>query len=165
MSVSGCYTDFHIDFGGTSVWYHILKGEKVFLLIPPSKKNYDAFTTWHRDELQETVFFGDMVEACETVHLKAGDTMFIPSGEFRHVQCVTHPMHSLLAQALAISFHTVVFINEILPMSLALFHTCPGWIHAVYTPKHSIVFGGNFLNCFSIVQQLEVAKLESVLKV
>jgi F-box and leucine-rich repeat protein 10/11 len=29
MSVAGCYTDFHIDFGGTSVWYHILKGSKV----------------------------------------------------------------------------------------------------------------------------------------
>ena len=29
MSVGGCYTDFHIDFGGTSVWYHIVKGEKV----------------------------------------------------------------------------------------------------------------------------------------
>lgn len=32
MSVKGCYTDFHIDFGGTSVWYHILKGSKVFIL-------------------------------------------------------------------------------------------------------------------------------------
>lgn len=30
MSVKGCYTDFHVDFGGTSVWYHILKGAKVF---------------------------------------------------------------------------------------------------------------------------------------
>ena len=30
MSVEGCYTDFHIDFGGTSVWYHIIKGEKKF---------------------------------------------------------------------------------------------------------------------------------------
>lgn len=29
MSVEGCYTDFHIDFGGTSVWYHILRGSKV----------------------------------------------------------------------------------------------------------------------------------------
>lgn len=29
MSVKGCYTDFHIDFGGTSVWYHILRGRKV----------------------------------------------------------------------------------------------------------------------------------------
>ena len=32
MSVSGCYTDFHIDMSGTSVWYHLLKGEKVILL-------------------------------------------------------------------------------------------------------------------------------------
>ena len=24
MGVKGCYTDFHIDFGGTSVWYHVL---------------------------------------------------------------------------------------------------------------------------------------------
>ncbi|XP_067837895.1 lysine-specific demethylase 2A-like, partial [Heptranchias perlo] len=29
MSVRGCYTDFHIDFGGTSVWYHIHRGGKV----------------------------------------------------------------------------------------------------------------------------------------
>jgi F-box and leucine-rich repeat protein 10/11 len=37
MSVKNCYTDFHVDFGGTSVWYHILKGSKVstrfFVLI------------------------------------------------------------------------------------------------------------------------------------
>ena len=26
MSVAGCYTDFHVDFGGTSVWYHIVSG-------------------------------------------------------------------------------------------------------------------------------------------
>lgn len=31
MSVEGCYTDFHIDFGGSSVWYHILWGAKVRL--------------------------------------------------------------------------------------------------------------------------------------
>ncbi len=29
MSVAGCYTDFHIDFGGSSVWYHVLRGQKV----------------------------------------------------------------------------------------------------------------------------------------
>ena len=33
MSVEGCYTDFHIDFGGTSVWYHILRGSKVGLTM------------------------------------------------------------------------------------------------------------------------------------
>ena len=29
MSIRGCYTDFHIDMGGTSVWYHVLHGGKV----------------------------------------------------------------------------------------------------------------------------------------
>ena len=29
MSVRGSYTDFHMDFGGTSVWYHLLQGSKV----------------------------------------------------------------------------------------------------------------------------------------
>lgn len=29
LSMGGSWTDFHIDFGGSSVWYHILKGEKV----------------------------------------------------------------------------------------------------------------------------------------
>ena len=41
MSVAGCYTDFHIDMSGTSVWYHVLKGEKVLFLsyLNPSTKS------------------------------------------------------------------------------------------------------------------------------
>jgi len=42
MSVAGCYTDFHVDFGGTSVWYHVVRGIKVFLLVPPSAANLRA---------------------------------------------------------------------------------------------------------------------------
>lgn len=35
-----------------------------------------------------------------------------------------------------------------------------GWIHAVYTPKDSLVFGGNFLHSFNIENQLLVARIE-----
>ncbi|VDK18524.1 unnamed protein product [Anisakis simplex] len=35
MSVKDCFTDFHVDFGGTSVWYHILKGKKVIRFTLP----------------------------------------------------------------------------------------------------------------------------------
>lgn len=38
MSVQGCYTDFHIDFGGTSVWYHILRGCKVCVDVSVNTK-------------------------------------------------------------------------------------------------------------------------------
>uniref|UniRef100_T1JN42 [histone H3]-dimethyl-L-lysine(36) demethylase n=1 Tax=Strigamia maritima TaxID=126957 RepID=T1JN42_STRMM len=114
MSVKGCYTDFHIDFGGTSVWYHILHGSKVFWLIPPTEKNLQLYETWVLSGKQGDVFFGDTVERCGRIHLTEGWTFFIPTG----------------------------------------------WIHAVYTPQDSLVFGGNFLHSFGIEKQIRVAQTE-----
>lgn len=81
MSVGGCFTDFHVDFGGTSVWYHILKGEKLFLLIPPSVATYSLFRAWHMSGDQESVFFAELVEQAQLVKLLPGDTFIMPSGE------------------------------------------------------------------------------------
>ena len=80
MSVAGCYTDFHLDFGGTSVWYHVLKGEKVFFLVPPSQGHYYCFREWQRHGQQEKTFFPDLAEKCGVLHLKEGDTLLLPSG-------------------------------------------------------------------------------------
>ncbi|XP_041348389.1 lysine-specific demethylase 2A-like isoform X2 [Gigantopelta aegis] len=114
MSVAGCYTDFHIDFGGTSVWYNILHGEKIFWLIPPTDENIETYQNWVLSAKQGDVFLPDEVEDCQKVTLKAGDTLIIPSG----------------------------------------------WIHAVFTPKDSLVFGGNFLHSFNIPEQLKVFEVE-----
>jgi len=119
MSVQGCWTDFHIDLGGTSVWYHILKGKKVFFLIPPEDANLKHYEKWVLSGKQSHTFFGDKVENCERIELEAGNTFFIPSG----------------------------------------------WIHAVYTPEDSIVFGGNFLHSFGMEKQLQVAHIEEVTRV
>ena len=119
MSVAGCYTDFHIDFGGTSVWYHIVKGKKVFWLIPPTETNLKIYEQWTLSGKQSNVFFGDLVEKCGCVHLETGNTFFIPSG----------------------------------------------WIHAVYTPADSLVFGGNFLHSFAIEKQIRIAQIEEITKV
>lgn len=119
MSVVGCYTDFHIDFGGTSVWYHIIKGKKVFWLIPPSEKNIQLFEQWVLSGKQADIFFGDLVDQCSRVYLEAGDTFFIPSG----------------------------------------------YIHSVFTPEDSIVFGGNFLHSYAIEKQLRVAQVEDTTRV
>ena len=40
-----------------------------------------------------------------------------------------------------------------------------GWIHAVYTPVDSLVFGGNFLHAYNVPGQLAIATLENKLKV
>uniref|UniRef100_A0A6P6YIH7 [histone H3]-dimethyl-L-lysine(36) demethylase n=1 Tax=Dermatophagoides pteronyssinus TaxID=6956 RepID=A0A6P6YIH7_DERPT len=80
MSVKGCYTDFHIDFGGTSVWYHILRGRKIFWLIPPTETNLRSYEKWTLSGEQSKIFFGDLVEHCCRIELESGNTFFIPTG-------------------------------------------------------------------------------------
>lgn len=119
MSVKGCFTDFHVDFGGTSVWYHILKGSKVFWLIPPTEHNLALYEKWVLSGKQSDIFFGDKVDKCCRITLYEGNTFFIPTG----------------------------------------------WIHAVYTPLDSLVFGGNFLHSYGIDKQLKIAQVEDNTKV
>ncbi|XP_077460490.1 lysine-specific demethylase 2A-like isoform X2 [Stigmatopora argus] len=114
MSVKGSYTDFHIAFGGTSVWHHVLKGSKVFWLIPPTTQNLDLYEHWVLAGKQGDVFLGDRASDCHRIEIHQGCTFIIPSG----------------------------------------------WIHAVYTPMDSIVFGGNFLHSFNIPMQLNICNLE-----
>jgi F-box/leucine-rich repeat protein 10/11 len=80
MSVADCYTDFHIDFGGSSVYYHILRGKKVFFFIPPTKQNLKKYEEWNRSPAQHETFLPDQTKECYRVDLVPGDTMFIPSG-------------------------------------------------------------------------------------
>ncbi len=42
---------------------------------------------------------------------------------------------------------------------------CVGWIHAVYTPEDTLVFGGNILHSFNIPMQLTVYEIENRTKV
>lgn len=118
MSVEGSYTDFHIDFGGTSVWYHVLWGKKVFYLIEPTQENLRLYEKWLMSPAQSDVFFGDRVDHCYRIELHPGNTFFIPSG----------------------------------------------WIHAVYTPEDSLVFGGNFLHGYAMEMQLRVYEIENKTK-
>ena len=80
MSVRGSYTDFHVDFGGTSVWYHLVKGAKVFWLIPPTEENLSKFVKWTLAGKQSDIFFGDLVDNCYRINLYAGDTFYLPGG-------------------------------------------------------------------------------------
>ncbi|KAL3076145.1 hypothetical protein niasHS_013692 [Heterodera schachtii] len=113
MSVKKCFTDFHIDFGGTSVWYHVLKGEKVFWLIEPTEDNLKLYEKWMLAGNDDTRFLGKLTK-CTRVRLRQGQTMIIPAG----------------------------------------------WIHSVYTPVDSLVFGGNFLHNYSIPMQIHISHLE-----
>ncbi|KAF8644156.1 hypothetical protein AX16_008683 [Volvariella volvacea WC 439] len=115
MGVATAWTDWHVDFAGSSVYYHILRGSKVFYFIRPSRANLAAYERWSGTELQTHVWLGDMADEVYKVELKAGNTMIIPSG----------------------------------------------WIHAVYTPEDTLVFGGNFLHSYDVATQLRVCEIEN----
>ncbi|GFN93455.1 lysine-specific demethylase 7b-like, partial [Plakobranchus ocellatus] len=93
MGVKDSFTDFHIDFGGTSVWYHVLKGEKVFYLIRPTSKNLDLYEKWLASANQSEKFFGDQVDKCYKLVVKQGHTLFIPTG---WIHAVLTPLDSLV---------------------------------------------------------------------
>ena len=81
MSMKDSYTDFHIDFGGTSVWYHIFSGEnsvqfgslhyfflfilgeKYFYLIRPTPGNLSLFERWTRLSTQSETFLGKVCQS------------------------------------------------------------------------------------------------------
>lgn len=114
ISCESSFTDFHADFGGTSVWYHVVHGEKVFFMVPPTEDNVRKYEKWQVSS--STAFFGDSVSGLYVVRLLPGNTFFIPAG----------------------------------------------WIHAVYTPVDSMVFGGNFLHGLDIGMQIRIVQAEQL---
>lgn len=131
MTMAGSYTEFHIDFGGTSVWYHVQKGEKHFFLIEPDENNLRVFEEWLNAYRAgtKTGFFGDVVQKCAVVKLEPGQTLILPAGWIR--KCLMSCL-------------------------LLLFG-----LDAVYTPVDSLVYGGNFLFEYSIPMQIQVREYES----
>ena len=98
-STRGCYTDFHVDFGGTSVWYHIISGKKDFLLLPPTETNMKLYEEWLCRKDQNDIFFPDYSsngirpESCVKVTLEQGNTFIIPTG---WIHAVYTPVDSLV---------------------------------------------------------------------
>uniref|UniRef100_A0A673VZT6 PHD finger protein 2 n=1 Tax=Salmo trutta TaxID=8032 RepID=A0A673VZT6_SALTR len=80
IGVKDSYRDFHIECGGASVWYHVLKGEKIFFLIKPTSANLSLYERWRSSANHTEMFFADQVDKCYKCTLKQGQTLFIPSG-------------------------------------------------------------------------------------
>lgn len=78
MAAAGSYTNFHIDFGGSSVWYNVVKGEKIFVLCPPTEQNLKEFQKWHLDV--DSNFFTDTAQDTIMCVIEEGNSIIIPSG-------------------------------------------------------------------------------------
>lgn len=118
MGTAGSFTDFHIDLGGTSVWYHVVTGLKVFFLIKPTPPNLMKYEKWQKRIMNPQSVHLDFLDVpadeIQVLYIRPGDTALLPSG----------------------------------------------WIHAVYTPCDSFVFGGNFLHLYAAQTQIDISRLE-----
>lgn len=73
--------DWHVDFAGSSVFYHVIRGGKVFYFIRPTPENLKAYETWSGSaDKQENEWLGDSVDCVYKIELKPGNTMIIPTG-------------------------------------------------------------------------------------
>ncbi|KAH7731051.1 Jmjc domain protein [Aphelenchoides avenae] len=116
LSMGGSFTDCHIDFGGSSVWYHVYEGAKVFYVAPPTEENLQAYEDHCHDKHKTEHYMGALLQdGLRRIPVAKGETLMIPSG----------------------------------------------WIHSVYTPVDSIVFGGNFLHDLNIAMQLKINAIET----
>ncbi|KAI0316779.1 JmjC domain-containing histone demethylation protein 1 [Amylostereum chailletii] len=80
MGVQGAWTDWHVDFAGSSVYYHILRGAKTFLFIRPTAENLAAYERWSGTEMQTHTWLGYLVDEVIRIDLSQGNTMIIPTG-------------------------------------------------------------------------------------
>lgn len=88
ISMAGSFTDFHTDFGGSSVSYYLLIGSKIFWFVRPTSKNLRAFKAWSalsKEENLRTPFIpylkAQNPEAnVYRLELSPGQTLFVPTG-------------------------------------------------------------------------------------
>ncbi|BGP57963.1 JmjC domain-containing histone demethylation protein 1 [Rhodotorula sphaerocarpa] len=94
MSVERCWTDWHVDFAGSSVFYHVLRGGKTFFFIRPTPENLKAYEEWSgSSERQEQTWLGDSCDRVYRMDLEEGNTAFIPTG---WIHAVYTPSDSLV---------------------------------------------------------------------
>lgn len=80
MGAGGAYTSWHVDFGGSSVFYHLLRGRKVFYLARPTRRNLGEYERWQANPMQDAEAFEERLSDVWRVELEAGNTLIIPSG-------------------------------------------------------------------------------------
>lgn len=179
-SAAGSYTDFHIDFGGSSVWYHVVSGQKIFVVSPPTRQNLRVYEEWLCHPDQAKIFLPDLMKerACPDVHrYSTSDVFSSTSSVSTHSSASTAATYGSSSGAAALGdlADEMAFFRNSLQNALSTNNNTlrftlnegetlilpAGWIHAVYTPVDSLVFGGNFLHGLDMQMQLVVNTMEA----
>ncbi len=157
MSVSNSYTDFHIDFGGSSVYYHVIYGHKIFIFAPPTKSNLSQYEKWCLRSDQNTCFLGDFLKFSFRVDLYSGDSLIIPSGYIHSVYTVVDSL------VIGGNFLTTIDLSMQLKISEIEINTkVPKKFTFPYFDKVLWLTAFNFLNYSNQVLNVELEGIKSL---
>uniref|UniRef100_A0A1I7U8U7 JmjC domain-containing protein n=1 Tax=Caenorhabditis tropicalis TaxID=1561998 RepID=A0A1I7U8U7_9PELO len=89
ISMEGSFTDIHVDFSATSVYYHVDTGKKVFYVAPPTPDNvalYERIESKKQKTEEKDRWIGDLLfEQWRRVEINPGETLMMPSGYLHFV--------------------------------------------------------------------------------
>ena len=143
IGVKDSYTDWHVDLGGTSVWYHIVSGGKIFILVKPTEENRRKYIEWEQRK-------NKCAEPDENQGSKLGHKSLDENEHrIRHIGFLEYC--SMMNKAIPDDevFHVEFGAGETLLLP-------SGWIHCVITTEDALVFGGNLLHDYCAESQINV---------
>lgn len=81
------YTDFQIEFSGSSTWYHVIRGKKKFFFVKPTEENLAIYKYLEtNDAKNQEVFFPEAIkDKTYEIELREGDSLLLPTGYIRGV--------------------------------------------------------------------------------
>ncbi len=133
--MKGSWTDWHVDFAASSVYYTVLRGAKAFFFIRPTEGNLAAYAKCRSNASYASP--ASVSNQTERVGWLTCNHHTTGSGNHDHQQNVW------LGD----------WCDEVRKVTLEAGDTMiipTGYIHAVYTPKDSLVFGGNYLHGYNV---------------
>ncbi|KAF1745974.1 hypothetical protein GCK72_022424 [Caenorhabditis remanei] len=86
LSMQDSFTDIHIDFSATSVYYHVVEGRKIFYVARPTPENLKVYKKYETDVNVPKEWIGKkLFSEFQRVEIKKGETAMIPSGYLHFV--------------------------------------------------------------------------------
>ncbi|EGT53635.1 hypothetical protein CAEBREN_13231 [Caenorhabditis brenneri] len=116
LTQAGAFTDFHIDLGGFSNYFHVLKGIKIFYFVEPTDTNLALFEDYFKNHRSEggLNWFGNKGVEIRKVTLTAGCTSFMPAGWIHAVYTAedTIAISGSFFESTCIPMHLQVYEHE-----------------------------------------------------
>jgi Cupin len=84
-STRHCFMDCHFDYGGLAAWFYVLKGQKDFILIEPTRNNIELYESCYDAKKPGNEWFctrvaRDHPDTLYRITLREGQTLVFPAG-------------------------------------------------------------------------------------